>query len=122
MLTQQDAQHIAKQWIEDWNQHDLEAILSHYDEQIEFSSPIIVKLLNEPSGTIRGKAALRDYFTKGLAAYPDLHFVPIQILVGVNSLVIYYHAVNVRIGAEFMQFNAQGLVTRSIAHYDQAIA
>ncbi|MBD2580668.1 nuclear transport factor 2 family protein [Oscillatoria sp. FACHB-1406] len=110
---------LAEQWFDAWNRHDLEAILSHYEENIEFSSPFIVKLLDNPSGTIYGKAALRDYFSKGLVAYPDLHFEPIQVLSGVNSLVLYYRSVNNLLAAEYMETSDRGLVCKVSAHYSQ---
>lgn len=116
MLTQQQAQQIA-QWIEDWNRHDLEAILSHYADSIEFTSPFIVKLLGNPTGTIQGKLALRNYFERGLAAYPQLKFELITVLAGVNSLVVHYHSVNQLQAAEFMTFDQAGLVSHAKAHY-----
>jgi len=44
METQQ-TEAFAKGWIQAWNQRDLEAILSHYTEDVEFQSPLVVKLL-----------------------------------------------------------------------------
>jgi hypothetical protein len=117
MLTEQDAFKIAQTWIEDWNRHDLDAIMSHYAEDIVFNSPIIIKLLGNPEGKIQGKSALKDYFAKGLAAYPNLKFGPIKILIGVNSLVIYYHSIKDLFAAECMVINEQGLVTETKAHY-----
>jgi len=108
---------LADQWLEAWNQHDLTAILTHYAESIEFTSPLIVKLLGNASGTIRGKAALRDYFQLGLTAYPDLRFEPINLLMGVDSLVLYYRSVNNQFSAEFMHLTADGLIDRVFAHY-----
>jgi hypothetical protein len=32
--------------------HDLDRIMGHYNEQIEFVSPFVVKLLNDRTGTI----------------------------------------------------------------------
>lgn len=52
----QQAQSFSQQWLNAFNQRDLDAILSHYSEDAEFQSPFAVKLLGEPSGTIRGKA------------------------------------------------------------------
>lgn len=117
MIVQNQAEIIAQKWIEDWNHHDLEAILSHYAEDIEFSSPFIIKLLGNANGKISGKNALKDYFAKGLAAYPDLKFELLATLKGVNSVVLYYRSVNNLLAAEFMEINADGLVSRVIAHY-----
>lgn len=60
---------------QEWNSHDLDRIMGHYSERIEFVSPFIVKLLGDPPGIVRGKEALRDYFSKGLANIPTSHSI-----------------------------------------------
>lgn len=117
MFDQYYAETIANKWIENWNNHDLEAILSHYAEDIEFSSPFIVKLLGDENGKISGKNALRDYFAKGLVAYPDLKFELLTTLKGVDSVVLYYRSVNNLLAAEYMEINTDGLISRVVAHY-----
>ncbi len=51
------AEHFARDGIDSWNSHDLQRILSHYADDFEMSSPVIIQLADEPSGTLRGKAA-----------------------------------------------------------------
>ena len=36
----QQTEGFAKGWIQAWNQRNLEAVLSHYTEDIEFQSPL----------------------------------------------------------------------------------
>ena len=117
MIEQGQAEAFAAEWIEAWNGHDLDAILSHYAEDIEFQSPVVVRLLNEKSGTIRGKQALRAYFERGLAAYPDLRFQLRQVLPGVESVTLYYDSINELTAAEVMELTATGQVRRVLAHY-----
>jgi ketosteroid isomerase-like protein len=76
MLTKEQAHQLAAQWIQAWNSHDLNEILAHYAEDVVLVSSIVVKLLNDPLGTVRGKAALRKYFKKGLDVYPNLNQLP----------------------------------------------
>jgi hypothetical protein len=118
MITQQKADEITREWIEAWNRHDLDAIISHYSNDVEFTSPFIVKLLGNQSGTIKGKEALRSYFSKALATYPDLHFELFRILTGVNSLTLYYRSVNEMLAAEVMVLNSNGEIVKVMAHYD----
>ena len=63
--------------------------MRHYHEQIEFVSPFVVKLLNDRTGTVRGKEALREYFSKGLAKYPNLTFHLHKVFSGVRSVTVY---------------------------------
>ena len=74
MTAESNAKQFADDWIADWNSHSLDAILSHYSPDVVLTSPVAARILNDPSGTVRGKAALKNYFKLGLEAYPNLHF------------------------------------------------
>jgi ketosteroid isomerase-like protein len=117
MITESNALNLAQQWLDAWNNHDLEEILSHYAEEIELTSPFVAKLTGNFVKSLQGKEALRDYFARGLENYPDLKFVPLQILIGVDSIVIYYRSVQDLLAAEFMLVNEAGLITKIVAHY-----
>ncbi len=106
-----------KDWIDAWNRHDLDSILSHYAEDVEFTSPFVEKLMGEASGTIKGKIKLRAYFRKGLDAYPDLKFELLNILTGVKSLTLYYRSVKGMLAAEVMFLDSEGRIERVIVHY-----
>ena len=84
------AEAYAVQWAEDWNSHDLERILSHYTEDVAWASPTIVRVMNDPSGELHGKDALRAYFSLAMERMNDLHFVVEHVRAGVNSIVIGY--------------------------------
>jgi ketosteroid isomerase-like protein len=82
------AEHFAADWVEAWNAHDLDFVLSHYAEDFEMSSPYIVQMAGEPSGTLRGKAAVRVYWKRALELIPELKFELISVLAGVGSIVL----------------------------------
>jgi hypothetical protein len=117
MVTDADARKLADDWIAAWNAHDLDRIMTHYGEEIDFTSPFIVKLLGNPAGTVRGRAALRSYFAKGLAAYPELRFELIGVASGVDSVVLHYRSVNDLEAFEVMVLDRAGTVSRVLAHY-----
>ena len=113
------AREFAQDWVDAWNSHDLERILTHYDDAVVLTSPVALKLLNG-DGTVRGKAALREYFLRGIQAFPDLRFDLIHVLWGTETIVIYY-VNNVRGSktAEVMLLNPAGKIQRVWANYDQ---
>jgi predicted ester cyclase len=113
------AREFAQDWVDAWNSHDLERILSHYDDEVLLVSPIALKLLSG-DGTVRGKAALREYFLRGIQAFPDLHFNLIDVLWGLETIVVYYIN-NVRGSktAEVMLLNPAGKIRHVWANYDQ---
>ena len=114
------ARHFAQEWVNAWNSHDLERILSHYDGDVVLISPVALKLLNNGDGVVRGKAALREYFLRGIEAFPNRRFDLIDVLWGVETIVVYYGN-NVRgsKSAEVMQLTAAGKIRRVWANYDQ---
>src|SRR5262249_17318760 len=117
MLTKADAEAFARAWISAWNSHDLERILAHYSDDFEFSSPFIVQIAGEPSGTLRGKKAAAAYWAKALARSPNLHFELDSVLWGVRSLVIYYHGHDGSMAAEWLELGESGQVVKSAAQY-----
>ena len=119
-MTTEDAWHFAQHWIAAWNSHDLEAILSHYDDSIELTSPVAARLLALPDGKVMGNANLRAYFRRGLEAFPQLHFELEDVLAGLHSVVLYYRNQVGSRTAEFMEFSEQGKVIRVIANYSVA--
>jgi ketosteroid isomerase-like protein len=112
------AHSFANEWVESWNAHDLERILSHYDEEVVLISPVALKLLGDSA--VRGKEALRAYFAKGLEAYPDLRFDLIEALSGIETIVLFYRN-NLRGNktAEVLRLNPGGKITHVWANYDQ---
>ena len=90
IVTEDRARELALDWVEAWNTHNLDRIMSHYAEDVILISPVAAQLLNEPSGTVTGKEALRNYFKKGLEVYPDLKFELLDVMWGVSSVVLYY--------------------------------
>ncbi len=120
MITEEQAKNFAKDWIDAWNAHDLDRVISHYDEDVEYFSMFLLKLTDNETGMLRGKDKVREYLSKGLAAYPDLQFRLLNVFTGVASLVVYYQSVKHLVAAEVFELNAEGLVSRVQCHYDQA--
>jgi ketosteroid isomerase-like protein len=110
------AEHFAADWIESWNAHDLGRILSHYADDFEMSSPFIIQIAGEPSGTLKGKAAVGAYWSKALSLIPDLRFELVTTLIGVNSITLYYKGTR-GFAAEVFHFGPDQKVSRAYAHY-----
>ena len=116
-MTKNEAWNLANQWVAAWNNHDLDAIMSHYDDAIELTSPVAAQLLRTADGKVVGKANLRAYFQRGLEAYPELYFRLEDVLWGINSVVLYYTNQKGTRTAEFMELSATGKVVRVVANY-----
>lgn len=110
-------QEFAREWVEAWNSHALDRILSHYEDDVSLVSPRARALLASDDGIVRGKTALREYFAAGLKKVPDLKFTLERVYSGVFSAIIEFRARDGRHGAEFMEFSATGQVRRVVIHY-----
>jgi ketosteroid isomerase-like protein len=118
-MTYDDALHFAREWIAAWNAKDLDAVLKHYSEDFTMASPYIQKIVAEPSGTLRGKAAVGAYWRQALDRYPQLHFDLEHVALGVNSAIVQYRSnVTNATVCELFSFGAEGQVERAHAHYE----
>ena len=113
------AERFAAEWAAAWNSHDLERVLTHYTDDVEFASPKITELLGDPSGVARGKEALRAYWGSALKLLPDLHFTVEDVRAGVDSVVIAYRNERGRGVTEVLTFR-DGLVCRGFGAYGAA--
>jgi hypothetical protein len=111
------ARRVAEEWLDAWNRHDLDAVLAHYADGIEFTSPFVVELTGRADGTLRGIDELRSYFARALDAFPELRFTDLRVALGVWSVTLCYRSVRDLPAAETMFFDGDGKVVRVLAHY-----
>jgi len=107
------AREFAAEWVAAWNSHDLDRILLHYAEQVEFRSRKAARLVD--SGLIRGKTALRAYWARALETQPDLRFELDAVFLGHGILTLTYRTHLGVDAAETFEFGQDGLVIRSAA-------
>jgi hypothetical protein len=98
--------------------HDLDRILSHYTDDFEMTSPLIVERMGVASGRLKGKDMIRRYWGQGLAGTPNLRFELLAVMVGVNSLAILYRSVTAgRTVIERIEFDDHRKAARGEALY-----
>jgi ketosteroid isomerase-like protein len=108
---------LGKQWIDAWNSHDLERILALYSDEAEMTSDKIPLLSLDPTGTLRGKDRLRQYWSKGLQLIPNLHFTLIDVYVSPDSLVVFYENERGAKICEYLRLNADGKIRQGSANH-----
>jgi limonene-1,2-epoxide hydrolase len=70
---------IAIQWFEAFNQHDIDMLLHLYHEDAEHYSPKLKIHQPETNGLIKGKTALRNWWTDAFQRLPQLHYEIIKL-------------------------------------------
>lgn len=116
MIERTWAEEFARDWIAGWNAHDVDRVLAHYADDFEMTSPLIVQRLGVADGKLKGKEAIRRYWSQGLAATPQLRFKLLDVAVGVNSVAMVYESVTLaRTVIERIEFDDRGRGVRAEA-------
>ena len=117
-MTEDFATAFAKSWVDAWNAHDLETILTHYSEDVTVESPMAIKLYPQSQGIVNGKNEVKKYWAIGLESSPDLKFDVLDVLIGVNSLALYlFNTSSNKKSVEVMSFNSEQEVNKVIVCY-----
>jgi chromate reductase len=121
-VDQRAAVEFAAAWERAWNAHDLDALLAHFAEDVVFTSPVAAQVLPGSDGVIRGREALRAYWSHALGLLPQLHFTVEAVYTGLDSIVINYrnHAGN--LVCEVLQFDGPVVVAGHATYRSDAAA
>ena len=111
-----DAAAFAHEWTTAWNARDVERVLRHVADDVVFTSPLAARFAPESGGTVRGKDALRRYWTVALESHPDLHFELIDVYSGVDTIVLHYRNEAEALIAEVFTFRAGRVVSGHATH------
>lgn len=103
----------AQDWEQAWNSHDIDVILAHYHEDIEFHSQKAQPILG--TTLIKGKPQLRTYWSQALMRQPNLEFRVQDVFFGADMMVITYLNHNNILAAETLYFDADDMVFRAAA-------
>jgi steroid delta-isomerase len=77
-MTREDAASFASQWAAAWNERDIERVLACFSQDVTFTSPTAAAVVG--AATVRGKEALRAYWTTALARIGSLRFAIDRVL------------------------------------------
>ena len=115
LLGDDEANAFARAHVDVWNTHDLDAILDDYTADATLSSPVAKALTG--AATIRGHAALREYFATAFAKYPDLRFDLHHTFRGEHGVTLLFRGAGGRMVAEVLRLDRNRKITSVDAHY-----
>ncbi len=107
-------QQFAQDWAASWNRRDIEEVLARFHDDIVFTSPTALAVTG--SAVVKGKGALRTYWTTAMTRIQSIQFDVDRVLwdAGRRELAIIYTAhINgaTRKVSENLVFDDVGLVT-----------
>ena len=112
-----DFDRYAADWIEDWNSHEIDRILSHYAENACFRSPMAEKRTGY--GLVTGLDNLRAYWSPVFSLRPNLWFTLDRVFHGFETLALSYHDELDRSVIETLTFDKHGKVIFGSGCYAQ---
>ncbi|MDE1764754.1 MAG: nuclear transport factor 2 family protein [Thaumarchaeota archaeon] len=108
----------AKTWCNSWTAHDLDAVMKHYAENVQFSSPMVPRMLGIESEFINGKEKLREYFEICIKKYHDLRLDFVDVLVGVNGVVVLYYRETGALASDISEMDNHNKIVSSQVYYN----
>lgn len=82
--------HIASTWFEAFNEHNLEKLLSLYDDKAQHYSPKLKIRQPETKGLIKGKDALRTWWQDAFDRLPSLQYEVIRLTADEEQVFMEY--------------------------------
>ena len=89
-MTAEHCKHIAQVWMDAFNTHDVEKLLYLYADNAVHFSPKLAERKPETNGLIKGKAALRDWWSDAFLRLPTLNYSPIKFIAEKDCIFMEY--------------------------------
>jgi hypothetical protein len=82
--------HIAQKWFEAFNTHNLDELLSLYDDDAQHYSPKLKIKKPETNGFVKGKAALHSWWQEAFENLPSLQYNPTSFTANDDRIFMEY--------------------------------
>jgi limonene-1,2-epoxide hydrolase len=89
-MTPEKLQSIAFKWFDAFNSHNLEQLLSLYDEEAAHFSPKLKIRQPESQGLVTGKEALRAWWQDAFDRLPTLHYKVTSLTANADRVFMEY--------------------------------
>ncbi len=81
---------ITFKWLDAFNEHDIEKLLALYSDDADHYSPKLKVKHPDTKGIIKGKEALRNWWSDAFKQLPDLHYEIISMGVDKEYVMMKY--------------------------------
>lgn len=119
-MTPEKLQSIAFKWFEAFNNHNIEQLLSLYDEDAEHFSPKLKIKKPETNGLVTGKQALREWWQDAFDRLPTLNYKVTSLTANSDRVFMEYirtvHGEPDMLVAEVLDVNEDKIVFSRVYH------
>lgn len=116
-LTEKWSIDFAHSWLNAWNEHDVDSVLSHYADDVILISAVINKMLGHQEGISLKKIDLEKYCDQVFNNFPELKFKIEAVAVGYQCITIHYSSPGFHLHVEVINFNLSWKINKSISFY-----
>ncbi len=111
---------IAHKWFEAFNNHNLEQLLSLYDDDAEHYSPKLKIKKPETNGLIKGKLAMNNWWKNAFQEIPSLQYQVTSLTANENRVFMEYirsaeNEIDILV-AEVLEINDNKIVFSRVYH------
>ena len=89
-MNSQETMSIAYKWFDAFNQHNLEQLLSLYDDNAQHFSPKLKLRKPETNGLVIGKEAMRDWWKDSFERLPTLKYKVTSLTANTDRVFMEY--------------------------------
>jgi limonene-1,2-epoxide hydrolase len=89
-MSSQEITSIAYKWFEAFNQHNVEQLLSLYDENAQHYSPKLKSRKPETNGLVIGQAAMREWWKDSFERLPTLKYKVTSLTANTDRVFMEY--------------------------------
>jgi len=111
---------IAHKWFEAFNNHNLDQLLSLYDDDAEHFSPKLKIKKPETNGLVKGKQSLHDWWKKAFEQLPTLNYKVTSLTANENRVFMEYtrtvQGENDILVAEVLEIKEEKIVFSRVYH------
>lgn len=93
MLTRDEAEAFARSWVQAWNDRDIEAVASHYTEDIVYHSPKLASVIEYDGPFLEGKSALVEYWNAAMEGANTLYFEINSIFLSSDAMTLFLQTI-----------------------------
>ena len=119
-MTPEKLQSIAFKWFDAFNNHNLEQLLSLYDEEAEHFSPKLKIRQPDTKGLVTGKDALRAWWQDAFDRLPSLHYKVTSLTANADRVFMEYIRIvddeDDMLVAEVLVVNEEKIVASRVYH------